>query len=94
MQRPAHNVSPVGWAAELVLRELHAAEGGLTVLNLAGRCFLPARQVTDALHELERAGLVSQRGRRWRALERRSGKPDARPAPRRRGQDGPGAHAA
>ena len=94
MQRPTLNVSPVGWTADLVLRTLYAAEGGLTELNLAGRCFLPARQITDALDELEQAGLVSQRGRRWRALERRSGQPDSRPAPRRRGQDGPGAHAA
>jgi hypothetical protein len=63
--------SPAGWIAQLVLRELHLAEGGLTAVNLAGRCFLPARQVADGLRELQHAGLVSHRGRRWRALERR-----------------------
>ena len=63
--------SPGSWIAQLVLRELHAADGPLSAVNLAGRCFLPARHVGDALHELQQAGLVTHRGRRWRALERR-----------------------
>ena len=63
--------SPSSWIAQIVLRELHAAQRSLTAVNLAGRCFLPARQVGDALSELQMAGLASRRGHRWRAFERR-----------------------
>jgi hypothetical protein len=82
MRARSFDGSPPGWAAQLVLRELHTADGPLTAVNLAGRCFLPARHVGDALRELEQAGLASRRGRRWHALERRSH--DAEPGTERR----------
>lgn len=71
MQHPALDSSPLSWTAQIVLRELHVAGVALTAVNLAGRCFLPAKQVAAALRELHAAGLASRRGRRWQALERR-----------------------
>jgi DNA-binding MarR family transcriptional regulator len=73
MQNDAPDNRP-RWVAELVLAELHALGAGATAVNLAGRCFLPSAQVTEALLELERAGLVTRRGHRWEARERRSGR--------------------
>ena len=75
--------SPTSWTAQLVLRKLHAADGPLTAVNLAGRCFLPSHHVVDALRELQQVGLVSRRGRRWRPLERRARDSDRRTARRR-----------
>ena len=67
------NPSPyAGWSAQLVLEELHRIGSWISPVNLAGRCFLPADQVDGVLLDLERAGLVTQRGRRWRAHERRA----------------------
>lgn len=98
MQHPASNHPTPSWIAQVVLTELHAQDRGLTAVNLAGRTFLPLRQVNDALHELHEKRLVRHRGRRWRARERRNGEPEPTPGrrrDRRRDADGPrGSHAA
>jgi hypothetical protein len=69
----------LSWIAETVLGTLRALPAEATALQLSGRCFLPLRDVVDALDELAQRGLVEPVGRRWRLSDakRAGGRGDA-----------------